>query len=45
VVLADRTRSLVQKVAADVGDAGIDSLHSRLGFSPVVAELDFVKDC
>jgi hypothetical protein len=46
VVFADRGRGLVQKVAADVGDAGIDSLHSRLGFFQLLLNLTLrLKDC
>lgn len=41
VVLADGGCALVQEVTPCVADAGVDVLHSPLGFLPVLAEFDF----
>ena len=42
MVLADRGRGLVQEVAADMGDAGVNLLDADFRLLPVAAELLFV---
>ena len=43
MVLADRGRGLVQEIAANIGDAGVNLLDFSFRLFPVVAELLFAR--